>query len=220
MKKSALSISLYELILWLHSNCTKYLYGIQLNEKYYLIYCICIPKQWFNMFYIRSIVNGLNKQQVAMRATLHTSIILNGRLVYQIQAHLSAFYCSLKLKKISLSICYWWKVENELPVCLYVIYWLNQVLIDMDFVIVNYKISSVSELNSIIYIYIYICMWLNVWTLAGEYTVVASTFEAELLGKFILTVASTVNLQVDPIPSEGAVSYLLDIFFSVTKLNL
>jgi calpain-7 len=45
----------------------------------------------------------------------------------------------------------------------------------------------------------------------GEYTVVASTFEAELLGKFIMTVASSVRLQVDSIPSEGAVSYSCDI---------
>lgn len=47
----------------------------------------------------------------------------------------------------------------------------------------------------------------------GEYTVVASTFEADLLGKFILTVASSVKLQVESIPSEGAVSKIL--FYSV-----
>lgn len=45
--------------------------------------------------------------------------------------------------------------------------------------------------------------------LAGDYTVVASTFEAELLGKFILTVASMINLQVEAIPAEGAVSVAL-----------
>lgn len=72
----------------------------------------------------------------------------------------------------------------------------------MDFVTVNCNISSVSERTECTaYMYITKCV-----TLAGEYTVVASTFEAELLGKFILTVASTVKLQVDPIPSEGAVS--------------
>ncbi|KAF1798666.1 hypothetical protein V8B55DRAFT_1523513 [Mucor lusitanicus] len=38
----------------------------------------------------------------------------------------------------------------------------------------------------------------------GDYTVVASTFEAELLGKFILTVASMVDVQVEAIPAEGA----------------
>lgn len=38
---------------------------------------------------------------------------------------------------------------------------------------------------------------------------VASTFEPELLDKFILTIASSIQLQVEPIPSEGAVS---DIF--------
>ncbi|OAD66727.1 calpain-like protease PalB/Rim13 [Phycomyces blakesleeanus NRRL 1555(-)] len=38
----------------------------------------------------------------------------------------------------------------------------------------------------------------------GSYTVVASTFEADLIGKFILTVASLVPLTVDPIPAEGA----------------
>lgn len=40
----------------------------------------------------------------------------------------------------------------------------------------------------------------------GDYTVVASTFEADLLGKFILTVASNTKLKVESIPSEGAVS--------------
>ena len=41
--------------------------------------------------------------------------------------------------------------------------------------------------------------------LAGNYTVVASTFEPDLLGQFILTVASNIKVNVDPIPSEGAV---------------
>ncbi|ORX43693.1 cysteine proteinase [Hesseltinella vesiculosa] len=39
---------------------------------------------------------------------------------------------------------------------------------------------------------------------AGEYTLVASTFEAELVGEFDLTVASNISLDVEPIPSEGA----------------
>lgn len=39
---------------------------------------------------------------------------------------------------------------------------------------------------------------------SGEYTVVASTFEADLIGKFILTVASSIAVQAEPIPSEGA----------------
>jgi hypothetical protein len=47
---------------------------------------------------------------------------------------------------------------------------------------------------------------LKLFLLAGEYTIVASTFEAELLGKFILTVASSIKLHAEPIPSEGAVS--------------
>ncbi|KAG2220383.1 hypothetical protein INT45_006554 [Circinella minor] len=38
----------------------------------------------------------------------------------------------------------------------------------------------------------------------GNYTVVASTFEPDLLGQFILTVASNIKVNVDPIPSEGA----------------
>ena len=41
--------------------------------------------------------------------------------------------------------------------------------------------------------------------LAGEYTVVASTFEADLIGKFIMTVSSTTDLHIEPIPAEGAV---------------
>ncbi|KAI7867268.1 hypothetical protein BDF14DRAFT_699957 [Spinellus fusiger] len=39
---------------------------------------------------------------------------------------------------------------------------------------------------------------------ATSYTVIASTFEPELLGQFILTVASNTQLQVDSIPGEGA----------------
>ncbi|ORE08732.1 cysteine proteinase [Rhizopus microsporus var. microsporus] len=39
---------------------------------------------------------------------------------------------------------------------------------------------------------------------SGDYTIVASTFEPDLLGKFILTVASTTQLYVEPIPLEGA----------------
>lgn len=46
------------------------------------------------------------------------------------------------------------------------------------------------------------------YILAGEYTIVASTFEAELLGKFILTIASSIKLHAEPIPSEGAVSII------------
>ncbi|KAI7902573.1 uncharacterized protein BX663DRAFT_472916 [Cokeromyces recurvatus] len=38
----------------------------------------------------------------------------------------------------------------------------------------------------------------------GDYTIVASTFEPDLIGKFILTVSSTVKVQIEPIPSEGA----------------
>ncbi|OBZ91745.1 Calpain-7 [Choanephora cucurbitarum] len=38
----------------------------------------------------------------------------------------------------------------------------------------------------------------------GDYTVVASTFEADLTGKFIMTVSSTADLQIEPIPAEGA----------------
>ncbi|KAG0164986.1 calpain 7, partial [Apophysomyces sp. BC1015] len=38
----------------------------------------------------------------------------------------------------------------------------------------------------------------------GDYTIVASTYEADLLGQFILTVASNLGLQVEPIPTEGA----------------
>ncbi|KAI8979256.1 hypothetical protein BDF20DRAFT_868518 [Mycotypha africana] len=38
----------------------------------------------------------------------------------------------------------------------------------------------------------------------GEYTVVASTFEPDLLGKFILTLSSSVKVNVEPIPAEGA----------------
>lgn len=45
----------------------------------------------------------------------------------------------------------------------------------------------------------------NVQITAGCYTVVASTFEPDLLGKFILTVASNTKLSIEPIPLEGAV---------------
>ncbi|CAO3701156.1 unnamed protein product [Rhizopus stolonifer] len=38
----------------------------------------------------------------------------------------------------------------------------------------------------------------------GDYTIVASTFEPDLLGKFILTVASNTALFIEPIPLEGA----------------
>lgn len=71
----------------------------------------------------------------------------------------------------------------------------------MVFAIVNYSILNVkNELKKgfLLLTEIYI---------AGEYTVVASTFESELLGKFILTVASSIKLQVECIPSEGAVSF-------------
>lgn len=37
------------------------------------------------------------------------------------------------------------------------------------------------------------------------YTVVASTFEANLIGKFVLTAASDIPLAIEPIPAEGAV---------------
>lgn len=67
----------------------------------------------------------------------------------------------------------------------------------------NYKISNVSEILSIIYKDLYLTI---VFYAAGEYTVVASTFEADLIGKFILTVASSIAVQAEPIPSEGAVS--------------
>lgn len=40
---------------------------------------------------------------------------------------------------------------------------------------------------------------------------VASTFEPDLLGKFILTIASSKNLQVESIPSEGAVRVTLQL---------
>lgn len=57
--------------------------------------------------------------------------------------------------------------------------------------------------------------------IAGEYTVVASTFEPELLGKFILTVASDIKLQIDPIPSEGAVSsfFLIKFFHLFSSIH-
>ncbi|KAF7730256.1 calpain 7 [Apophysomyces ossiformis] len=38
----------------------------------------------------------------------------------------------------------------------------------------------------------------------GDYTIVASTYEADLLGQFILTVASNIQLNIEPIPTEGA----------------
>lgn len=46
------------------------------------------------------------------------------------------------------------------------------------------------------------------WLSAGSYTVVASTFEVDLLGQFILTVASNIEVDVESIPPEGAVSCL------------
>lgn len=73
----------------------------------------------------------------------------------------------------------------------------------MDFVTVNCQISNVSSHTD----YLDLINQLNYFCLAGDYTVVASTFEAELLGKFILTVASMTNVQVEAIPAEGAVSY-------------
>jgi calpain-7 len=41
--------------------------------------------------------------------------------------------------------------------------------------------------------------------LAGVYTVVASTFEANLIGQFVLTAASDIPLAIEPISTEGAV---------------
>ncbi|KAI8339399.1 hypothetical protein BC941DRAFT_420385 [Chlamydoabsidia padenii] len=38
----------------------------------------------------------------------------------------------------------------------------------------------------------------------GVYTVVASTFEANMIGEFVLTAASDIPLTIEPIPSEGA----------------
>ncbi|KAI8065856.1 hypothetical protein BC940DRAFT_303042 [Gongronella butleri] len=40
---------------------------------------------------------------------------------------------------------------------------------------------------------------------AGDYTLVASTFEADLVGDFDLTVASSAPVAIEPIPAEGAV---------------
>ena len=64
----------------------------------------------------------------------------------------------------------------------------------------------------------YIARTFLIWTLsdwiaktcviAGSYSVVASTFEPDLLGQFILTVASNIQVHTEPIPSEGAVSFL------------
>ncbi|CAO3607815.1 unnamed protein product [Cunninghamella echinulata] len=39
---------------------------------------------------------------------------------------------------------------------------------------------------------------------AGDYTVVASTFEADLIGQFVLTAASNIPITIEPIPAEGA----------------
>ncbi|CAO3624578.1 unnamed protein product [Cunninghamella blakesleeana] len=38
----------------------------------------------------------------------------------------------------------------------------------------------------------------------GDYTVIASTFEADLIGQFVLTAASNIPLTIEPIPAEGA----------------
>ncbi|KAI9300207.1 hypothetical protein BJ944DRAFT_31062 [Cunninghamella echinulata] len=40
---------------------------------------------------------------------------------------------------------------------------------------------------------------------AGDYTVVASTFEADLIGQFVLTAASNIPITIEPIPAEGAI---------------
>lgn len=81
----------------------------------------------------------------------------------------------------------------------------------MDFVTVNYNILNASIcIQRTLFV---VVVNFSLSYVAGEYTVVASTFEPELLGKFILTVASSVKLQVDAIPSEGAVSFLKQAFF-------
>lgn len=163
----------------------------------------------------RYIASGQSKLQVVMLAIHLTWITHNGRSQSQTQdLSLSAFYCSWKHKRILLSTYYWWRVVNEHPVYLCVTYWQNLALTGMDFATVNCQRSSVSS-----------CRhepryghWRT--SLAGDYTVVASTFEAELLGKFILTVASMVNVQVEAIPAEGAVSFALACLYRNMQLTL
>lgn len=54
-------------------------------------------------------------------------------------------------------------------------------------------------------------MWMDIDVtviVAGSYTVVASTFEPDLIGQFILTVASSTKIHTEAIPAEGAVSFI------------
>jgi len=49
----------------------------------------------------------------------------------------------------------------------------------------------------------------NLSKLAGTYTVVVSTYNPGIIGKFSLTMQSQIKLSLTPIPAEGAVSHLV-----------
>lgn len=82
----------------------------------------------------------------------------------------------------------------------------NQDLIGMDFVIVSLLKLHVSGVWDRMRGYMDIDV--DVIVVAGSYTVVASTFEPDLIGQFILTVASSTKIHTEAIPAEGAVSFI------------
>jgi hypothetical protein len=56
-------------------------------------------------------------------------------------------------------------------------------------------------------------------TIAGQYTVVVSTFEPNQIGKYKLTLQSHMDLPLTPIAVEGAVSLPLYCLFILTIAN-